>query len=206
MDPQQHIFHQSFAVTKEHRQSLHGHRSYILWFTGLSGSGKSTVANMVEGQLHKKGISTYILDGDNLRKGLNQDLGFSSEDRKENIRRVGDVSKLFVEAGIVVLATFISPYASDRENIRNKVGKDEFIEIYVKCSLDDCEKRDPKGLYKKARTGEITNFTGVSAPYEEPEHPEIIIETNRFSVEECALQVIDFLENKGYMIKKDCSV
>lgn len=206
MDPQQHIFHQSFAVTKEHRQSLHGHRSYILWFTGLSGSGKSTVANMVEGQLHKKGISTYILDGDNLRKGLNQDLGFSSEDRKENIRRVGDVSKLFVEAGIVVLATFISPYASDRENIRNKVGQDEFIEIYVKCSLDDCEKRDPKGLYKKARTGEITNFTGVSAPYEEPEHPEIIIETNRFSVEECALQVIDFLENKGYMIKKDCSV
>lgn len=205
MDQQQRIFHHAFAVTKEQRQSLHGHRSYILWFTGLSASGKSTIANMVEGKLHKKGVSTYIIDGDNLREGLNQDLGFSSKDRKENIRRVGDVSKLFVEAGIVVLATFISPYASDRETIRNKVGQNEFIEIYVKCSLNECEKRDPKGLYKKARTGEITNFTGVSAPYEEPEHPEIIIDTNRFSVEECALQIIDFLENKGYMIKKDGS-
>lgn len=161
MSQQENIHQHPFSITKELRQTLHGHKSYILWFTGLSGSGKSTIANMVEGRLYAMGISTYILDGDNLRNGLNEDLGFSSDDRKENIRRIGEVSKIFVDSGIVVLATFISPYASDREKVRKKVQQDEFIEIYVKCPIEACEKRDPKGLYKKARNGEITHFTGV---------------------------------------------
>lgn len=199
MNQQPHIFHHSFTITKEHRQALHEHRSYILWFTGLSGAGKSTIANMIERQLYTQGISTYILDGDNLRHGLNQDLGFSFEDRNENIRRVGEIAKLFVDAGIVVLATFISPYASNRNDIRKKVGQDEFIEIYVKCSLKACEQRDPKGLYKKARKGEISNFTGVSDLYEEPENPEIIIDTTQYSIEECTQQIIVYLENNGYL-------
>lgn len=197
MSQQENIHQHSFSITKELRQALHGHKSYILWFTGLSGSGKSTIANMVESRLHDKGISTYILDGDNLRNGLNEDLGFSSDDRKENIRRIGEVSKIFVDGGIVVLATFISPYASDRENVRKKVQKDEFIEIYVKCPIEACEKRDPKGLYKKARIGEITHFTGVSAPYEEPENPEILIETSQYTIEECVQQVMNYLKDNG---------
>ena len=197
MSKQENIHQHPFSITKELRQAQHGHKSYILWFTGLSGSGKSTIANMVEGRLHEMGISTYILDGDNLRNGLNEDLGFSSGDRKENIRRIGEVSKLFVDSGIVVLATFISPYASDREEVRKKVQQDEFIEIYVKCPIEACEKRDPKGLYKKARSGEITSFTGVSAPYEEPENPEIIIETSQYTIEECVQQVMNYLKDNG---------
>jgi len=196
---QKHIFHHSFSIKKNDREELHGHKSYILWFTGLSGSGKSTIANLVEKKLHEMGISTYILDGDNLREGINQDLGFSSEDRKENLRRIGEIAKLFVDGGIVTLATFISPYASDREKVRKKVRQGEFIEIYVKCSLEECENRDPKGLYKKARQGEISNFTGVSAPYEEPENPEIIIETNQKSVGECVQQIINYLKHNGYL-------
>lgn len=199
MEHQQSIIPHSFTITKKDRQALHGHKSYILWFTGLSGSGKSTIANMIEGKLYEKGISTYILDGDNLRQGLNQDLGFSSEDRKENIRRIGEIAKLFVDGGVIVLATFISPYASDREAVRKIVKQDEFVEIYVKCSLEDCEKRDPKGLYEKARKGEINHFTGISAPYEEPENPEIIIETNRYSIEKCTIQILNFLVNSGYL-------
>lgn len=199
MSQQKHIFHHSFSIKKNDREELHGHKSYILWFTGLSGSGKSTIANLVEKKLHEMGISTYILDGDNLREGINQDLGFSSEDRKENLRRIGEIAKLFVDGGIVTLATFISPYASDREKVRKKVRQGEFIEIYVKCSLEECENRDPKGLYKKARQGEISNFTGVSAPYEEPENPEIIIETNQKSVGECVQQIINYLKHNGYL-------
>ncbi|KAA9013586.1 adenylyl-sulfate kinase [Niallia endozanthoxylica] len=199
MSEQKHIFHHSFSIKKNDREELHGHKSYILWFTGLSGSGKSTIANLVEKKLHEMGISTYILDGDNLREGINQDLGFSSEDRKENLRRIGEIAKLFVDGGIVTLATFISPYASDREKVRKKVRQGEFIEIYVKCSLEECENRDPKGLYKKARQGEISNFTGVSAPYEEPENPEIIIETNQKSVGECVQQIINYLKHNGYL-------
>lgn len=199
MDEQNNIFHYHFAITKKERQNLHGHKSYILWFTGLSGSGKSTIANAVENKLYELGISTYILDGDNLRNGLNQDLGFSAEDRKENIRRVGEVAKLFVDSGIVVLATFISPYRSDRETLRNSMGYGEFIEIYVNCPLENCEKRDPKGLYKKARKGEIKDFTGISSPYEKPVNPEIILNSNQYSVEECALQVIDFLKANHYL-------
>jgi adenylylsulfate kinase len=199
LDQRQNIFHQSFEVTKEQRQALHGHKSYILWFTGLSGSGKSTIANIIERKLHELGISTYILDGDNLREGLNQNLRFSPEDRKENIRRTGEIAKLFVDSGIVVLATLISPYAEDRKRIRKRVAKGEFIEIYVKCSLEVCEMRDIKGLYKRAREGELTNMTGISAPYEEPETPEIVIETNHFSSEECGQEIINYLRTNGYI-------
>ncbi|MCQ6274875.1 adenylyl-sulfate kinase [Bacillus sp. V3B] len=196
---QQHIFPHLFNVKKKDRQELHGHKSFILWFTGLSGSGKSTIANLVEKKLHEMGISTYILDGDILREGLNRDLGFNSEDRKENLRRIGEIAKLFVDGGIVTLATFISPYASDRKEVRKKVGQGEFIEIYVKCSLEECENRDPKGLYKKARQGEISNFTGVSAPYEEPEKPEIIIETNLYSANECVDKIINYIKQNDYL-------
>lgn len=143
--------------------------------------------------------SRYILDGDNIRNGLNEDLGFSSEDCKENIRRIGEVVKIFVESGIVVLATFISPYISDREAVRKKVKQGEFLEIYVKCPLEACEKRDPKGLYKKARIGEITQFTGISAPYDEPVNPEIIIETSQYSIEECARRIMNFLKDNGHL-------
>ncbi|MDQ0200226.1 adenylyl-sulfate kinase [Neobacillus ginsengisoli] len=195
----QNIFHQSFEVTKEQRQALHGHKSYILWFTGLSGSGKSTIANIIERKLHELGISTYILDGDNLREGLNQNLGFSQEDRKENIRRTGELAKLFVDSGIVVITTLISPYAEDRKEIRKRVAKGEFIEIYVKCPLEVCEKRDTKGLYKKARKGELTNMTGISAPYEVPETPEIVIETSQYSSEECGQEIINYLKINDYL-------
>lgn len=190
------IFPQNFTITKEQRRSLHGHNSLVLWFTGLSGSGKSTIANMVEKQLYEMGISTYILDGDNIRGGLNKDLSFSTDDRKENIRRIGEVAKLFVDSGIVVLATFISPYSADRQQVRKMLLPEEFIEIYVKCSLEECENRDPKGLYKKVRKGEIKEFTGISSLYEEPVNPEIILETNRFTIEECTTKLICFLKNK----------
>ncbi len=162
-------------VTKEERQKLHKHQSAILWFTGLSASGKSTLCVALEKRLHERGISTYILDGDNVRHSLNKDLGFSPGDRTENIRRIGEVAKLFVDAGIITLTAFISPYREDRKTVRELVNSEEFIEIYVKCSVEECERRDPKGLYKKARAGEIKDFTGINAPYEEPINPEIII-------------------------------
>lgn len=192
-----HVFYNPFQVTKKDRQKLHGHKSYILWFTGLSGAGKSTIANCVEKNLHQMGFSTYVLDGDNLRLGLNQDLKFSPQDRAENIRRVGEVAKLLVESGIIVLATFIAPYARDREMVKNMMEEDEFIEIYVQCPLEVCEQRDTKGLYKKARKGEIKDFTGISAPYEIPLFPGLIVETENNTIEESCLQVINFIiENK----------
>ena len=199
MDKQKNIYHHHFSITKKDRQNLHKHKSCIIWFTGLSGSGKSTIANIVENKLHQLGISTYILDGDNLREGLNQDLGFSAANRKENIRRVSEVSKLFVDCGIIVLATFISPYRSDREAARNNVNRDEFIEVYVDCSLENCESRDPKGLYKKARNGVIKEFTGLSSPYEKPIQPEITLNSEQCSAEACAIQVIDFLNKQNYL-------
>ncbi len=186
-------------VKKEDRQKLKGHKSAILWFTGLSGSGKSTIAHAVEEKLYQMGIHTYVLDGDNVRTGLNKDLGFSPEDRKENIRRIGEVSKLFVDAGIIVLSAFISPYKKDREFVRNIVGNGEFIEIYVKCPIEVCESRDVKGLYKKAREGLIKNFTGIDDPYEEPENPEIVIETDKETVEESVEKIINYLKEKGYI-------
>jgi adenylylsulfate kinase len=181
-------------VGKKDRQKLNGHRSFILWFTGLSGAGKSTIAYRVEEELYKRGIRTYVLDGDNIRIGLNKDLGFSKKDREENIRRVGEVAKLFVDAGIVVLTAFISPYKKDRHFVRNLVGEKEFIEVYVKCPIEICEKRDPKGLYKKAKDGIIKQFTGVDDQYEEPENPEIVLETDKMSIDECVKKILDYLD------------
>ena len=181
-------------ITKKERQKLNGHRSFILWFTGLSGSGKSTIAHRVEEELYKRGVRTYVLDGDNIRTGLNKDLGFSKEDREENIRRIGEVAKLFVDAGIVVLTAFISPYRKDRNFVRSIVGEKEFVEIYVKCPLEVCEKRDAKGLYKKAREGIIKQFTGIDDPYEEPENPEIVVETDKMSVDECVKKILNYID------------
>lgn len=183
-------------IDRENRQKLKKHKSVCLWFTGLSGSGKSSIASCVEEKLFASGIHTYFLDGDNIRQGLNNDLGFSANDRKENIRRIGEVAKLFVDAGTVVLASFISPYQVDRDLVRQLFQKEDFLEVYVKCSIEVCEKRDPKGLYKKVRSGEITNFTGISAPYEEPEYPEIILSTDAFSLNENVKMVMTYLDNK----------
>lgn len=169
-------------ITREERESRNGHRSCVLWFTGLSGAGKSTLSRSVERALHELGCRTYVLDGDALRNGLNRNLGFSREDRSENVRRAAEAAKLFVDAGIVVAAAFISPYRADRETARQLFARGDFIEIYVKCPIDECMRRDPKGLYSRAKNGEIPEFTGISAPYEEPERPEIIVETNRETV------------------------
>ncbi|MBE1553948.1 adenylyl-sulfate kinase [Sporosarcina limicola] len=191
-------WHES-EITKVNRQEAKGHKSAILWFTGLSGSGKSTVSVALETALHTKGIHTYRLDGDNVRHGLNKNLGFSQEDRTENIRRIGEVSKLMVDAGLFTLTAFISPYREDREQVRNLMEAGEFIEIYVKASLETCEQRDPKGLYKKARVGEIRDFTGIDAPYEEPNNPEIIIDTNQLSIEESVKVIASYLSEKDYI-------
>ncbi|WP_339192961.1 adenylyl-sulfate kinase [Aeribacillus sp. FSL W8-0870] len=187
------------SVTKEERRKKSGHHSFVLWFTGLSGSGKSTLANALNQKLFNENISSYVLDGDNVRHGLNKDLGFSEQDRKENIRRIGEVAKLFVDSGQVVLTAFISPYKEDRELVRNLLDHDEFIEIYVKCSLSECEKRDPKGLYKKARNGEIKHFTGIDDPYEEPENPEIIVHSEEWSVEESVEHIFQYLKNRKFL-------
>ncbi|MDQ0901563.1 MULTISPECIES: adenylyl-sulfate kinase [unclassified Paenibacillus] len=175
------------------RHSLNGHKSCVLWFTGLSGSGKSTLAVEVEKELFRLRLHSYILDGDNIRMGLNRDLGFGPSDRTENIRRIGEVSKLFVDAGVIVLSAFISPYQADRDLVRALFQPGEFIEIYVDCPIVECERRDPKGLYRKARQGEITNFTGVSAPYEIPSQPEITLRTDHQTVSECVEAVITYL-------------
>jgi len=177
------------------RRELNGHGACIVWFTGLSGSGKSTIANEVEEQLHCQGIHTYVLDGDNIRHGLNNNLGFTPEGRKENIRRIGEVSKLFVDAGIVVLTAFISPFIEDRATVRKLVGEGEFIEVFVNCPLEICESRDVKGLYKKARSGEIADFTGISSPFEQPEHAEIEIATDQLSIEESVERVVKYVMN-----------
>lgn len=186
-------------VTRQARQERYKHTGAILWFTGLSGSGKSTLAKAVEQTLFERGCQTYILDGDNVRFGLNRDLGFSPDDRTEDIRRIGEVAKLFMDAGAIVLTAFISPYRTDRDANREIVGEGEFLEIYAKCSLEECENRDPKGLYKKARAGEIPEFTGISAPYEEPLNPEIVVETDQYSVGECVMQVVGRLEELGIL-------
>ena len=192
------VWHES-EVTKENRQELKGHKSAILWFTGLSGSGKSTVSVALETALHSENIHTYRLDGDNVRHGLNKNLGFSPDDRTENIRRIGEVSKLMVDAGLLTLTAFISPYQEDRDKVREIVEANEFIEIYVKASLATCEERDPKGFYKKARLGEIKGFTGIDAPYEEPVNPEIIIDTNQLSIEESVERIVSYLKENNYI-------
>lgn len=183
---------QQHVVTRERRQQLNKHRSALLWFTGLSGSGKSTLAQAVEESLYQLGYHTFVLDGDNVRHGLCADLGFSDKDREENIRRVGETAKLFVEAGIIVLTAFISPFISDRARARNLVGED-FIEIHCNCPLEVCEQRDVKGLYRRARAGEIKEFTGISSPYEVPKNPELSIDTANKSVEACVGEVLEYL-------------
>ena len=190
------IVRHSYTVDKISRSKLKKHQAVLLWFTGLSGSGKSTIANRVEQELHEKGIHTYTLDGDNVRKGLNNDLSFSPEDRTENIRRIAETANLMIDSGLVVLAAFVSPYKKDRENIRKIVGSENMIEIYINTSLEECERRDVKGLYKKARAGEIKNMTGISAPYEAPLHPEIEVKTEELNVDEATEQIINFLYPK----------
>lgn len=184
------------AVTKEHRHVLNGHKSCVLWFTGLSGSGKSTLANAVDYKLFQHGVKSYVLDGDNIRHGLNRDLGFRVEDRKENIRRIGEVAKLFVDSGQMVSTAFISPFREDREIVRNMLEPEEFIEIYLKCPIQICESRDPKGLYKKARNGKIANFTGISSPYEIPVDPEITIDTEKLSIEQSVEKIFSYFKEK----------
>jgi len=185
---------QSTAVTRELRESLNGHRGVVLWFTGLSGSGKSTLSNAVEQRLLEVGYRTFLLDGDNIRHGLCKDLGFSHEDRTENIRRIGEVAKLFVDAGVVVLAAFISPYRSDREIVRSIMRPGDFNEVYCLCPLEICEQRDVKGLYKKARAGEISNFTGISAPYEAPVSPEVVVNTAKDTLAFCVEHVLAMIK------------
>ena len=185
------------TITKEDREKLFNQKGVVIWFTGLSGSGKSTLANAVEASLFERGCHTYILDGDNIRHGLNKDLGFSPKDREENIRRIGEVAHLFAQAGVIVMTAFISPYRADRDLSRKLNPEGVFIEIYCRCSLEECERRDTKGLYKKARAGEVKEFTGISAPYEEPVQPELVLDTDRESLQESAGKVLAFLEKQG---------
>ena len=186
-------------ITKEDRVKLLNQKGATIWLTGLSGSGKSTIAVELEHALIENRHQAYILDGDNIRHGLNKNLGFSPEDRTENIRRIGEVAKLFTEANIITIAAFVSPYREDRDNVRKLLGRGEFVEIYVKCSLEVCETRDTKGLYKKARAGEVKDFTGISAPYEEPLNPELTIDSSTLSVEESAREILNYLEEKGHV-------
>jgi len=193
----QNIVWHDHKITKADRNKLNKNRPCILWFTGLSGSGKSTVANATEELLYQLGAKTYLLDGDNVRHGLNKDLGFSDTDRIENIRRIGEVAKLFVDSGTLVLTAFISPFRAERDMVREFVEADEFVEIFIDTPLEVCESRDPKGLYKKARNGEIKNFTGIDSDYEAPANPEITVKTAEKSVEACAKEIIDHLIQKG---------
>ena len=186
-------------ITKEDRVKLLNQKGVTIWLTGLSGSGKSTIAVELEHALIENKYHAYILDGDNIRHGLNKNLGFSPEDRSENIRRIGEVAKLFTDANIITITAFISPYKQDRDNARKLQREGEFIEVYVKCPLDVCEQRDTKGLYKKARAGEVKEFTGISAPYEEPLNPEITIDTSKMSVEEATRVILGYLERNGYV-------
>lgn len=191
------LYPESFTVSRMMRAKQNGHEGVLLWFTGLSGSGKSTISQALERELYNHSIKTYILDGDNIRNGLNSDLGFSIDDRSENIRRVGEVGKLFTEAGILTMAAFISPLREDRNRIRRLMSPGRFIEIWVKCSLECCENRDVKGLYRRARRGEIAEFTGISSPYEPPDDPEIVIDSENKSLDECISEILLFLVNKG---------
>jgi adenylylsulfate kinase len=196
---EKHLYWHQHSVTVNDRREDYNYKSCVLWLTGLSASGKSTIANSLCKRLHERGVKNYVLDGDNVRHGLNKNLGFSPEDRKENIRRIAEVSKLFVDAGLIVMTAFISPYREDRDNARKLLQEDEFIEIYVKCPLNECDRRDPKGIYKKAKSGEIKEFTGISAPYEEPVQPEIVLETDRLTVDECVDAVVQYLYEHEYL-------
>jgi adenylylsulfate kinase len=191
------------TVTRARREALNGHSSVILWFTGLSGAGKSTLAHAVEEELYRRGCRTFVFDGDNVRHGLCSDLGFAAGDRIENIRRVGEMAKLFMEAGVIALTAFISPFRSDRERVRSLVPHGEFLEIYCRCPLDVCEQRDVKGLYKRARAGEIKDFTGISSPYEEPEDAELVVDTGALSLEASVASVMEMLTERGIIGKPE---
>jgi adenylylsulfate kinase len=189
------IIYHNATVTRERRNQLNGHKSIVIWFTGLSGSGKSTLAHSVEENLHNLGCRTFVLDGDNVRHGLSSNLTFSDGDRKENIRRIGEAAKLMLEAGVIAMTAFISPFRKDRNLVRQLLPQGDFIEIYCNASLEVCESRDVKGLYKRARTGEIKNYTGIDSPYEAPDNPELVIDTESESLEESVAKVIDFLKS-----------
>ena len=191
------IIYHAASVTRERRNQLNNHKSVVIWFTGLSGSGKSTLAHAVEEILFSKGCRAYVLDGDNVRHGLTSNLDFSNEDRKENIRRIGEVTKLMMEAGLIILTAFISPFREDRIAVRNLISDGDFIEIYCKASLETCEARDLKGLYKRARLGEIKNYTGINSPYEIPDNPELIIDIDKESLEESVSKIVSFLQTKS---------
>ncbi len=186
-------------LNRQDRQNRNKHKSFVLWFTGLSGSGKSTLANEIEKHLFESGHNVIVLDGDNIRHGLCSDLGFTEEDRHENMRRIGEVSKLFVEAGTIVLAAFVSPYRTDRENVRSRLPHGDFYEVYCECDLSICEERDPKGLYARARKGEIENFTGISAPYEEPIKPDMVVNTNKLTIDEEVDHIITTLKARNLL-------
>jgi len=194
------VWHKT-TITKIHRNNLLNQKPFLLWFTGLSASGKSSIANIVEQKLFKTNYNTYLLDGDNVRHGLNSDLGFNEESRVENIRRIGEVSKLFLDAGIITLSAFISPFKSDRNLVRKLFNEGDFLEVFIDSSLEVCEKRDPKGMYAKARKGDIKNFTGISSPYESPENPEIHVINNNISLDEAADQIINYLVKNNYIQK-----
>jgi len=194
------VFWHENHVSRADREAEQGHPSVVVWFTGLSGSGKSTLANELDWRLMERGVNSYVLDGDNIRHGLNGDLGFSPADRSENIRRIGEVARLFLDAGTIVLTAFISPYRADRDRVRDLMERDsDFLEVYVKTPLEVCEERDPKGLYRRARAGEIPDFTGVSAPYEAPTAPEITLDTTHDDVSTCVDALIDALVDRGYI-------
>jgi len=189
------IYHNA-TVTRKRRNQLNDHKSAVIWFTGLSGSGKSTLAHSVEEELHNLDCRTFVLDGDNVRHGLSSNLTFSDVDRKENIRRIGEAAKLMMEAGVIAMTAFISPFREDRNNVRGLLSQEDFIEIFCKASLETCESRDVKGLYKRARTGEIKNYTGIDSPYEAPDNPELVIDTDGETLEESVVKVIDFLKSR----------
>ena len=195
------VWHQA-AISSDDRLKLLNQKPFILWFTGLSASGKSTIANIIEKKLFQLNYNTYLLDGDNVRHGLNKDLGFDEKSRVENIRRIGEVAKLFNDAGLIVLTAFISPFKSDRKMVRDLFKKSDFLEVFIDASIEICEKRDPKGMYKKARSGEIKNFTGISSPYEAPENPEIHVINNELSLEEASNKIVQYLIENNYINSK----
>jgi adenylylsulfate kinase len=192
------ILHKGF-IMKEDRNLLNRHDSGVIWFTGLSASGKSTIAHEIEKRLYKNGIRAYVFDGDNIRHGLNSDLGFSDPDRKENIRRISEVARLFVDAGIIVLAAFITPFKEQRQYIKKSLQGIKFIEVYIKCDIEECIIRDPKGLYKKARSGIIKNYTGISSPFEEPDDSDIVIDTQKMGIEEAVSKVLSYLHERDFL-------
>jgi len=192
----EHIYPIKTKVSREQREALMHQHAMLIWFTGLSGSGKSTLAVQLEAQLHARGFKTYLLDGDNIRAGLNKDLTFTDEGRVENIRRIGEVAKLMLDAGVIVLSAFISPFQSDRDQVRSIIGSQHYVEVFVNAPLEVCEQRDVKGLYKKARAGEVKNFTGINSPYEVPQHPDVVVETGNLSVEESISRLMNFIAPK----------